>query len=101
MLAFENFTWRLHQLDNETLRFQPRTYNYFALFLLLIPLLTIAGNILVVVAVARERSLRTVTNYFIVSLAIADFLVALVVMPFAVYVEVCIVSWLLLNFRFP
>jgi hypothetical protein len=39
-------------------------------------------------AVCRERTLQTVTNYFIVSLAIADLLVAVVVMPFAVYVLV-------------
>ena len=39
-------------------------------------------------AVLRERALQTVTNYFIVSLAIADLLVAVVVMPFGVYILV-------------
>ncbi|CAG5043361.1 unnamed protein product [Parnassius apollo] len=40
---------------------------------------------LVIMSVARERSLQTATNYFIVSLAVADLLVAVVVMPFGVY----------------
>lgn len=39
-------------------------------------------------AVVRERTLQSVTNYFIVSLAIADLLVAVVVMPFGVYILV-------------
>lgn len=46
-------------------------------------LATIFGNSLVMIAVYRERTLRSVTNYFIVSLAAADLLVGLVVMPFA------------------
>jgi len=33
----------------------------------------------------------TATNYFIVSLAVADIMVAVLVMPLAVYVEVCLV----------
>jgi len=41
-----------------------------------------------VLGVYRERSLQTATNYFIVSLAIADIMVAILVMPLAVYVEV-------------
>jgi dopamine receptor D2 len=65
-----------------------KTPRYWALILLLFPLLTLFGNILVVLAVYRERSLQTVTNYFIVSLAIADCVVAVLVMPLAVYVEV-------------
>lgn len=63
-------------------------YNYWALVLLIFPILTLFGNVLVILSVCRERALQTVTNYFIVSLAIADLLVAVVVMPFAVYVLV-------------
>ena len=43
---------------------------------------------MVVLGVYRERSLQSATNYFIVSLAIADIMVAILVMPLAVYVEV-------------
>jgi len=48
----------------------------------------VLGCALVVLGVYRERSLQTATNYFIVSLAIADIMVAILVMPLAVYVEV-------------
>ena len=40
------------------------------------------GNALVCLAVSLERSLQNVTNWFLVSLAIADLLVCTVVMPF-------------------
>ncbi|XP_048523067.1 dopamine D2-like receptor isoform X2 [Dendroctonus ponderosae] len=62
--------------------------NYWALVLLVVPILTLFGNVLVILSVFRERTLQTATNYFIVSLALADLLVAVVVMPFAVYVLV-------------
>ena len=61
---------------------------YWTLVLLLFPLVTVFGNVLVCLSVFRARSLQTVTNYFIVSLAISDIMVAMLVMPFAVYVEV-------------
>ncbi|XP_061717706.1 dopamine D2-like receptor [Cydia pomonella] len=57
----------------------------WALLLLVFPALTLFGNVLVIAAVRRERALRSATNYFIVSLALADLLVAVVVMPFGVY----------------
>ncbi|XP_063875574.1 dopamine D2-like receptor [Scylla paramamosain] len=59
--------------------------NYWTLLLLLFPVFTVFGNILVLMSVYKERSLQTVTNYFIVSLAVADLLLASFVMPFAVY----------------
>uniref|UniRef100_A0A7E4VY70 G_PROTEIN_RECEP_F1_2 domain-containing protein n=1 Tax=Panagrellus redivivus TaxID=6233 RepID=A0A7E4VY70_PANRE len=68
------------------------TRNY-ALILAIIPLMTIFGNALVMLAVYRERSLQTVTNYLIVSLAVSDFLVAICVMSFAVYFEYNAFSW--------
>uniref|UniRef100_F1RYX4 Dopamine receptor D4 n=1 Tax=Sus scrofa TaxID=9823 RepID=F1RYX4_PIG len=48
----------------------------------------LAGNSLVCVSVAAERALQTPTNYFIVSLAAADLLLALLVLPLFVYSEV-------------
>lgn len=39
------------------------------------------GNSLVCISVYRNHSMRTVTNYFIVNLAVADFLVILICLP--------------------
>lgn len=56
--------------------------------LCLVIVFTLAGNSLVVVAVASTRRLRSsVTNYFVVSLAVADLTVAVLVMPYAVVYE--------------
>lgn len=45
---------------------------------------TVIGNTLVILAVITTRRLRTVTNCFVMSLAIADWLVGIFVMPPAV-----------------
>jgi len=49
---------------------------------------TIVGNILVCTAVSIVRKLRTPSNWLIVSLAVADLLVGLLVMPLAIVHEV-------------
>jgi len=49
---------------------------------------TIVGNVLVCTAVAIVRRLRTPSNILIVSLAVSDLLVAVLVMPLAVAYEV-------------
>lgn len=46
------------------------------------------GNTLVCVSVLVEKALKTTTNYFIVSLAFADLLLAVLVLPLFVYAEV-------------
>ncbi|XP_054724107.1 orexin receptor type 2-like [Uloborus diversus] len=44
-------------------------------------LVGLVGNALVCVSVYRNHTMRTVTNYFIVNLAVADFLVILICLP--------------------
>nr|XP_040563309.1 dopamine receptor 2-like [Lepeophtheirus salmonis] len=55
---------------------------------------TVLGNSLIIVSVLKKRSLHTATNYFITSLAIADFLVGLVVMPFSATYEAMDQRWI-------
>jgi len=53
-----------------------------AFFVALLMLVTLAGNIMVCVCFYCYRDLRTICNYFIISLSAADILVALLAMPF-------------------
>lgn len=55
-----------------------------ALILSAIIILTIVGNILVILSVFTYKPLRIVQNFFIVSLAVADLTVAILVLPFNV-----------------
>lgn len=65
-----------------------------AIVLILCSVATVFGNSLVILAVFRERYLHTATNYFVTSLAFADCLVGLVVMPFSAIYEVLENRWL-------
>ena len=46
-----------------------------------ITLMVILGNLLVIIAVLRERNLRTPQNFFLLSLAFVDFLVGIFILP--------------------
>ncbi|XP_072035617.1 5-hydroxytryptamine receptor 1A-alpha-like [Amphiura filiformis] len=54
----------------------------------------IFGNLLVVIAVCRIRTLNSVTDYFICSLACADLFVSVFIMPFAIATEILRGVWL-------
>uniref|UniRef100_A0AAR2JJS9 G-protein coupled receptors family 1 profile domain-containing protein n=1 Tax=Pygocentrus nattereri TaxID=42514 RepID=A0AAR2JJS9_PYGNA len=63
-------------------------YNFPALiFGVLLIIVIICGNVLVCLSVYAEKALKTTTNYFIVSLAVADLLLAVLVLPLFVYAE--------------
>ena len=59
-----------------------------SLFKFQLCVVVVFGNVLVILSVCREKLLQNITNFFIVSLAVADLLVAGFVMPFSVYVLV-------------
>uniref|UniRef100_A0A914IC36 G-protein coupled receptors family 1 profile domain-containing protein n=1 Tax=Globodera rostochiensis TaxID=31243 RepID=A0A914IC36_GLORO len=67
----------------------------YGFVLVLIPTATILGNVLVIISVLRFKSLHSAINFLILGLAIADLMVALFVMPYAVYVYVQGGRWLL------
>ncbi|XP_062058350.1 5-hydroxytryptamine receptor 2B isoform X1 [Lepus europaeus] len=62
---------------------QGNTLHWAALVILVVIIPTIGGNILVILAVSLEKKLQYATNYFLMSLAVADLLVGLFVMPIA------------------
>ncbi|XP_031135651.1 dopamine receptor D4a [Sander lucioperca] len=57
------------------------------LFGVLLIVVIICGNLLVCLSVFTEKALKTTTNYFIVSLAVADLMLAVLVLPLFVYSE--------------
>jgi hypothetical protein len=62
-------------------------------FLVLFPVTALAGNVLVILTVILTRSLHTMSYAFVVSLAVADSLVAVLVMPFQIYVQFNNKAW--------
>ena len=75
---------------------QPLPAQWLFLCLAIIPACVIFGNFLVLMAVICQRSLRTLSNYVIASLAFTDLMVALVVVPFGIYQIVSIKHFFLL-----
>ena len=78
-----NTTWNNSQ---NTLVRNERQFLYyvFDVFGIIITLSIVIGNILVMVAVAKEKKLRKVGNIFIINLAVSDCLVGIVVSPLAI-----------------
>ncbi|KAF7996946.1 hypothetical protein HCN44_002592 [Aphidius gifuensis] len=57
-----------------------------SLFAIGLSLVTVIGNSMVMIAIRIDKQLRTISNYFLFSLAVADFAIGLISMPlFTVY----------------
>ena len=86
-LVYNESLWPENNLDNQLvieerwLRYSPAVSTVFFLAYTLIFILGIIGNCFVVAVVVRSPRMRTVTNYFIVNLALADILVLIFCLP--------------------
>ncbi|KAM6253842.1 5-hydroxytryptamine receptor 2C isoform 1-T8 [Porphyrio hochstetteri] len=77
----------------EVSRMSVREKNWPALLILVVILLTIGGNILVIMAVSLEKKLQNATNFFLMSLAVADMLVGILVMPVSLIAVLYDYAW--------
>ncbi|KAL9872933.1 5-hydroxytryptamine receptor 2A isoform 3-T5 [Glossina fuscipes fuscipes] len=68
-------------ISNDLISHSPKGFDWSFLFVTFFIFAGGVGNILVCLAVALDRRLQNVTNYFLFSLAVADLLVSLFVMP--------------------
>ena len=74
---------------------KPDVYHWiFMLLFVVVFLIGTVGNFLVCYSVWRSHNLKTVTNYFLVNLAAADFFVILICLPASVSVDM-LRSWFL------
>ena len=71
-------------------------YSFIVIYVIVI-VLSLAGNWMVIWTVIRNKHMRTVTNYYIVNLAVSDFLVALFVMPLKLLEYSAPCSWHIFN----
>ncbi len=78
--------------DFEVVTQYPSSYTqaevaFLALIMTAMMIVIVVGNLLVVIAIATENNLTSVQNWFIASLAAADLLIGLMIMPFSLAYE--------------
>jgi adenosine receptor A2a len=86
-LSLPNCTNITHFLDENDATGKPQLNVPYAVLETLVAICAVIGNALVIIVFYRERRLRRRTNYYIISLATADFLVGLLGIPFAILVS--------------
>ena len=60
----------------------------YAVVEILVAFFAVIGNVFVIIAFLSDKKLRKRTNYYIISLAFADFLMGLIGIPFAILVSI-------------
>ncbi|XKL59094.1 hypothetical protein PGB90_000110 [Kerria lacca] len=54
-----------------------------SIFAIILMIFVVVGNLLVIVAIGTEKSLKNIQNWFIASLAVADFFLGVLIIPFS------------------
>ncbi|XP_050420869.1 alpha-2A adrenergic receptor [Adelges cooleyi] len=54
-----------------------------SVLVIMLMIVVVVGNMLVIIAIVTEKALKNVQNWFIASLAVADFFLGLIIMPFS------------------
>lgn len=98
-----NTTTFVHGTGSSPTPGYPVTYILFASIIVTILMIVIVvGNLLVIIAIATEKSLKNIQNWFIASLAVADFFLGLLIMPFSLANELMgywtFGNWWVLNY---
>uniref|UniRef100_A0A671Q3N7 5-hydroxytryptamine (serotonin) receptor 7c n=1 Tax=Sinocyclocheilus anshuiensis TaxID=1608454 RepID=A0A671Q3N7_9TELE len=86
-------TWN-KSCEEQLLDFTTAEKIVIGMMLTIITTVTVIGNMLVVIAVCVVKKLRQPSNYLLVSLAVADLSVAIVVMPFVIVTDLTGGKWL-------
>lgn len=88
----ENKTWYNYDQSHQqgfAYNFSPNLFEWCLLvFAFTTFVIGIIGNLLVIIVVAKNAHMRTITNIFIVNLAIGDFLVILICLPPSVITDI-------------
>ncbi|XP_014830948.1 PREDICTED: tyramine/octopamine receptor-like [Poecilia mexicana] len=89
--------WSQHggvaDFGSRCLHAESRVKNWPALLILVAIAVTVMGNILVILAVSLEKKLQNATNYFLMSLAVADMLLGILVMPVSMVTILYAFGW--------
>ncbi|CAF1448616.1 unnamed protein product [Adineta steineri] len=81
---YENLSTTTTNLTTTIISDNKNELNWPVLSLSVLAVCGVLGNSLVCVAISLDKQLQTVTNWFLFSLAIADFLVSLIVLPLSI-----------------
>ena len=77
------FDYKVGVISQSPSEFQIWSIVCLASFMTAMMIVIVVGNMLVLIAIATENNLSNIQNWFIASLAVADMLIGLVIMPFS------------------